>query len=469
MYFELMNKRIPFFFLIVSVFLFLIIKIPALNLPHYWDEAFPYSYAIGFMTEHGAGLFTTAAPAEYTTGHPLLYYFLQASWNSMAGQTLWMQRLFPLLISIGCLWMTFLVGKKMFDARAGAGAALLLVTQSSFLALAAFQLPETLLTLLLLTTIFFLLDGRKLLFALSALLLLLVKEPAVVLLAVIFIFHFFIFLRQQPLIVRLQNVWMYFVPVGVSLLFYLHQYAVQGWLLFPRHTGYLSLTSGFAEQFSRYFAHLFIYSGRNALFFSALALLVFLLVKKRKTFVWSAALQNTLLLVLLIAGYLLFSAMNFYSNIYIHCLFPLFTLLVSASLYSTLRSFRWVYPVSVVALSAVTLFFSLNDKREADHSLGYANAVRCQRDAVRYCVEQGWQNQSILTGFLMQRNLTSHYPRYVSASEVFTTVFNNPDAPAAILIVTSNEKELHTHPDLAAMPLVKEFTTGNSWCRIYKK
>lgn len=461
--------RSRFIFLFAAVIILLAIKIPALNLPHYWDEAFPYSYAIGYMTEHHPGLLTTAAPAEYTTGHPLLYYFLQAGWNTIVGETLWMQRLFPLLISSGCLLMTFLIGWKMFSAAAGAGAAVLLATQSSFLALAAFQLPETLLTLLLLLCIFFFITGKKPLFLLSATLMLLVKEPAVVLLTLLFLFHFFILLRNEPVVSRLKILWMYAIPAGVCLLFYLHQYAAQGWLLFPRHTGYMMLSAEFLNQLARYFSHLFIYSGRNALFFTMLTLFVFLFVKNRKSLVWNMAIQHCFLLALILAGYLLFSAMNFYSNRYILCLFPLFMLLVSTSLFYATQSCRWAHPAAVIFLSAITLFFSLTDKRETDHSLGYANAVRCQRDAIRYCVNQGWQHKSILTGFLMMRNLTSRYPRYVQPDEVFSEVYNTPEMQTEIIIVASNEKELQHHPELAIIPMVKEFKAGNSWCRIYKR
>ena len=76
---KLSSKFIPAAFLIASVFLLILNKIPVLNLPHYWDEAFPYSYAIGHMSQNGSSLLSDGAPSLYTKGHPLLYYFMQST------------------------------------------------------------------------------------------------------------------------------------------------------------------------------------------------------------------------------------------------------------------------------------------------------------------------------------------------------------------------------------------------------
>lgn len=459
----------PWLGVVIACGILLIVKIPHLNLPHYWDEAFPYSYAIGYMVENGPSLLSDGAPAMLTTGHPLLYYFLQAVWNTIVGDTLWLQRLFPLLISMGCLWMVYLLGARLYDNRVGAGAALLLVCQSTFLSMAGFQLPETLLTLLLMTSIYFLIASRKWLFVLSSSLMLLVKEPAVVLLFIIFLFHILVMLKGRDLRKRIAVCWMYAIPVGLSLLFYFHQYLVQGWVLFPRHTGFMGFTfSFFVDQFSRYFSHLFIYSGRNGIFFTALLLFIYYLIGNRKKLNFTSIGKNSLFLFTLLIGYLVFSAFNFYSNRYILCVFPLFSLLAAASIHYSLKDIsKIVYPIGVVILSAVCFYYSLTKKNPHDHSLGYTDEVRCQYEAIRYCVEQGWQDEKIATSFLMEKNLTSYYPRYVSKGEIFSNVNTSGVEEAKLVLKCTNEKYFYKTGLTESFELLKSFKQGNASCEVY--
>lgn len=447
------------------------IKWQSLDLPHYWDEAFPYSYAIGYMTEHGPGLLTTAAPADYHTGHPLLYYFLQASWNSAVGPTLWLQRLLPLIFSILCLLLTFLIGKRFFGKEVGLAATLLLSAQSTFLAQSSFQLPETLLTLLLLNSIYFLIEKRYVIYCISLSLLILVKEPSVILIAILFVYHFFIQLRHEKWIERLRMIWIYIIPVLIAAAFYLHQYVVQGWLLFPRHTGFMGFSVEFmTNQLSRYFSHLFIYSGRNALFFGSVIPYLIYLVVKRKSLRWTDQGRYALLLGLLLVGYLLFSSINFYSNRYILCLFPLFTSLAAAAIFEAFKLFStkqtWVFSLSILLLSGTGFYFSFTNLKDTDHSLGYANAVRTQKQAIEFCIEVNWMDKPIATGFLMEKNMSSHYPRYISESQRFTQTLVEPNE-AEIIIVTSNEKEHLEHVKSEDWKLHKRFEKEQAWSEIY--
>lgn len=455
--------------MLVACAILLIIKLPDLNLPAYWDEAFPYSYAIGYMVENNPGLLTTAAPAIHTTGHPLLYYFSQAVWNSLVGETLWMQRLFPLLLSMGCLWMTFLVGRQLVNARVGVWAAFLLVCQSTFLSQSGFQLPEVMLTFLMFTTIYTFLQRWKWLYTFSAGLMLLVKEPAVILLGIIFLYHLLIVMKGQTWSKRLSQIWMYALAVSPSVLFYLHQYAVQGWVLFPRHTGFMDFTFGhFANQLRGYFTHLFIYSGRNGLFFSAIVLVVYYVIKNRPQLRWSKTANPVLLLLMLLVGYLVFSSFNFYSNRYILCLFPLFSLLTAMAVYYALEKLEWVSNIGIVALCATCLYFSLTKTNPHDHSLGYADEVRCQQQAIDYAIEQGWKDKTISTSFLMSKNMSSHYPSYVNKEEVFTSISEDINQ-ADIVIKCSNEKYFLNQTLPPDLKQVKNFKRGKAFCEVYAK
>lgn len=441
-------------------------KYTLLNLPHYWDEAFPYSYAIGHMTENGASILSDGAPSIYTTGHPLLYYFCQSIWNSIAGGELWIERLFPMIISSFVLLFTFLIGKHLHSDLSGGIAALLLSTQNAFIAQASFQLPETMLTLFLLMTIYFGIKEKKCAFILSATGLVFTKEAGVILLFLVFVYYVASRLKKTNLKELLVSSWIFVIPIALNFGFYLHQYFVQGWFLFPRHTGFIETEGGFVvNQFSRYFAHLFINSGRNILFFTMLLftiISILLRVKSRKKI---APKPKLFLIIGLIVGFLIFSAFNFYSDRYILCLFPLFILLVAFSVITLFKEKIWLSSAIGVSLCCITFFVGFTKRTPTDHSLGYSDAIQSQKYAINYCVESGWKDQPIQTSFLMSKNLTSHYPRYLEKDDVFTNVNQSDDAE--IIIISSNEQEEHLTDKIKNYHSVKRFESGSEWCEIY--
>ncbi len=462
-----LQRYIPMIVLSMLCLALLSMKWQDLGLPHYWDEAFPYSYAIGHMVEEGIGIRSNVAPAIYTTGHPLLYYALQASWNVLVGDHLFLQRLLPLFLSMGCLWMTFLLGRVLFRESVGIGAALLLFAQNVFLAQSSFQLPEVLLTLLLLTTLYAYIQKRKGWTILSGSLMLFTKEPAIALLGMLGVYHFAIGLRDQSLWLRLRNSWHFAIPVLVNLLFYLDQYAIQGWFLFPRHTGFVTLTADFFfNQLSRYFSYLFLYFGRNAVFFVALAALIWMLYDQRKK--WrNPNTDRALLLFFVLAGYLLFSAVNFYSNRYILCLFPLLTILASAAIHFATSIRKWIHPALVTVLSFICLYFSMSNRKSSDHSMGYADAIRTQVAAVEVLKSEAATEDRVAAAFLMTKNLSSHYPRYVAPEQVFVNL--TTDVNSADWAIFSNNEKYFKPEDLSGFELLQRFEINKAWCEVYKK
>ena len=64
---------------------FVAFKWQHLALPYYWDEAFPYSFAIRHQVENGLSLLPGGMPELLYTGHPPLFYFLEAAWTKLFG------------------------------------------------------------------------------------------------------------------------------------------------------------------------------------------------------------------------------------------------------------------------------------------------------------------------------------------------------------------------------------------------
>ncbi len=461
------KKHIPYVLVAFCSLFLIIFKAGVLSYPHYWDEAFPYSYAIGHMTENKPGILSTSAPSIYTTGHPMLYYFLQSGWNLIVGSEMLLQRIFPLLISLFSLFVLFAVGKKMFTPLIGAAAVVLYSTQNVFLAQSSFQLPETTLSLFFLLSIYFFLQRKQLLFILSTSLMLFTKEPAIALLGAMFIADQLLFQNNKTFRARIASSWVFVIPVLLNFLFYLHQYYAQGWFLFPRHTNFMEFDIAIIlDKFSRYFSYLFIYYGRNAISFLIIVFAAILLVKNRKSIRLSTPFKHVILLFILIVGFLLFSALNFYSNRYILCLFPVFSLLSAAVIYYTIKS-ELLSLMLVAALAGVTMYFSLTIRGDKDHNLGYADAVKVQQQVVDYCVANKWQEKKIMTGFLMSKNLTSHYPGYVHKDSLFIHIQSEDPASADILLLTSTEKYIHACKETPGFILLKRFEYKNSWAEIY--
>jgi 4-amino-4-deoxy-L-arabinose transferase-like glycosyltransferase len=463
------SKFLPITFLITSIAILFVIKISVLNLPHFWDEAFPYSYAIGHMSENGSSLLSDGAPTVYTTGHPLLYYFLQSNWNNLVGGVLWMERLFPIILSTLILVFTFLVGKHLHSNWTGGIAAILLSTQSSFLSQASFQLPETMLTLFLLMSIYYSITNKKWAFVLVATGLVFTKETGVILLFILFMNFVVASYNKSNLTTFLKSTWVYIIPIALNFLFYLHQYYVQGWFLFPRHTGFILFDADLVfNQFSRFFAHLFIYDGRNITFFTMLIFIAFFGMAKWKRSKKIASDQTVFLLISLIVGFLIFSAFNFYSNRYILCLFPIFVILASLSITTLFKEKFWISSAIGLVLAIVTLTQGLTKSSSSDCSLGYSDVVRTQMSAINYCVNMGWQNKSIETGFLMSKNLTSHYPRYVKQDQIFFAV-NETNSTPEVIIVSSIEPKTGLLENLDDFYSVQRFESKNEWCEILAK
>lgn len=380
------------------------------------------------------------------------------------------QRVLPLLISLATLLMTYVVGRQLFHARIGAAAALLLGCQNIFLAQATFQLPEMLLGLCLLLTLWSLFSKRWIWFAISSTALIFTKESGFALLGVIFLFHFLVLERNTPLATRIKRMLIYLVPALAISAFFLNQYFVQGWFLFPEHTGYVTFEwSHASKQFKRYFMYLFIMYGRNAMFFGALALGIFALIRDRKRLQWTDKEKNALLLGLLLVGFLVFSAVNFYSNRYLLCVFPILGLLGAFALDRALQNTSWLHVPAISALVMVGFFFSFTKLHDADHSMGYSNTVRSQQSVVNYCLEQSWQQQPIVATYLIRMNLDNHYPGYINPEQRFQSLFVEPTEDCTIFIRTSNERDQFNMEwvEQYDLQLIKRFEVGQSWSEIY--
>ncbi|MFA4853543.1 MAG: hypothetical protein WC599_13585, partial [Bacteroidales bacterium] len=105
--------------LIILVIAFIIIKIPYLSLPYYWDEAWVYGPALRIMESHKLSLLPDALPVYYSRGHPLFFHFMGALWLRIFGTSLVASHIYALFISIALLISVYIFCKQLFSKEVG--------------------------------------------------------------------------------------------------------------------------------------------------------------------------------------------------------------------------------------------------------------------------------------------------------------------------------------------------------------
>ena len=92
-----------------------------------WDEAW-YGEIIKNMAVNGHGWLMPYWNGQYYFDHPPLYFWLSGLVVKIFGLGEWQVRIVSILAGLGVVGLTYLLGKKLFNRRAGIGASLVLVS-----------------------------------------------------------------------------------------------------------------------------------------------------------------------------------------------------------------------------------------------------------------------------------------------------------------------------------------------------
>ncbi|HEV2498040.1 MAG TPA: glycosyltransferase family 39 protein [Terriglobia bacterium] len=163
----------------LSVFIFLIIlHLPFLSLPYYWDEAGYYIPAALDFMQHGLLIPHATLPTGHT---PLVMVYLGAAWR-LFGFSEVVTRAAMILIAAATVITTYKFGRRVAGREAGLWAAALLAVSPLFFAQSSLVFLDLTATLFTTLALLFALDRRWVAFALTASLAVLSKETAVVVL-----------------------------------------------------------------------------------------------------------------------------------------------------------------------------------------------------------------------------------------------------------------------------------------------
>ena len=413
----------PFFtvgnyLVLVPIALLMYAQVPHLKLPYFWDEAWSYMAAVRKMAEAGPSIMPGAVPLEYCKGHPQLFYFIAACWFNTFPCDIFYMRLFPLVFSIVLLIAFYFGLRKVSNPTIARMGVVLLGVQSMFLAQSIMVLPEMMLSLWLILAFFAFIRSNYKIYALWGSLMVMTKETAMIFAAVFVLCYLtgnFEKIKDRNFV---RNLSLVVSPLMVYFVFLVFHKLAFGVFFYQEHLGYISFRwDTMWRKLGSAFVTAFVHYGRLSLLLFLIGAIFFLLWKKIRL-----KNRNALVcLAIMIPSYLIFLSLNFYSPRYTLSILILMILSFSMLFESIPLStgFKWV---TVILISSVCLFYSLNSKREIDIDLGYVEVIDVNKKMVRYCEKMGFYNDPIAASFNINIGLKDKNAGFLSGERIFTNV-----------------------------------------------
>ncbi|MBL0044633.1 MAG: phospholipid carrier-dependent glycosyltransferase [Flavobacteriales bacterium] len=224
--------------LIAIIGIFVAFKIPYLDMPFFWDEAWVYAPAIKAMHHVGPGLLPDTITPDLTRGHPLLFHFLCSIWINVFGSSRTSLHAFALGISIGLLIVSYLLAVRLGTKQVGIGAVLMIAANEMFLAQSGILLPEVMLAFFCVLSVYFYSARKPVLFVIVAVCALMTKESAIVLILSLLCWQVYCCLDRgvvQP--GSLEGRWLFIIPLPVLIasFYFVYQKVALGWFFYPAH------------------------------------------------------------------------------------------------------------------------------------------------------------------------------------------------------------------------------------------
>lgn len=404
---------------IIPVLILLIIQIPNLGLPYFFDEAWSYIPSIYKMAEVGPSLFPGVLPIDYCKGHPQFFFFISSAWMKIFPDSITMLRILPLLFSIALLVIVYFGLWKLINWETACIATLLISVQSMFLAQSIFLLPEMLMALLFVLSFFFFLNNQFTAYAITSTLMVLTKETAIIFPVTFGLFYLFSLLSSSK---REKHRHIYLLALAMPGIIYaiflgLH-YLHFGVVFYGDHLGYISMDwHTIYDKINRAYSFIFIGYGRRFISIVAIVSLIVWLFQKPKNG------RLIILGILSFIAFMIFSVFNFYTQRYGLVAMVIF-ILVFSSILGQLRTNTFVKTGIAISLSAICLYFSLTERQNADIDLGYVETIKVHQELVHFCEENNLYDEPISVTFNMIFCLRDKDLGYVTGKKEFSKIMD---------------------------------------------
>lgn len=444
---------------------FTLIKLPFLDLPYFWDEAWVYAPAVLDMLQNGPSLSPDSINPLLSRGHPILFHFLATCWMTVFGSSFVSAHSFSVFMALMLIISVYKLGESLHSKAIGFWAAFLLGVQPIFIQQAGFLLPEITLAVFVALTIKAFLEKKKWMFLLAGTCMLLTKETGILVIGMLGLIDLVDLVRSRNFQVKrlAQTIWIG-SPVVLAFGYFLVQYLQFGWFMFPEHVSMFDTDpETWSKKFNLVFSSLILEQERGmliSLVFGAAALgwrkapgllralflfcfLTFMTMNGLSSWLpewyfnyafpiilfsaiaWTGAFfvkkgtKNHLFIPftgLIILAMLAFTSAHFVIGRYLLFLIPLFLLSLILILKQSFRSSNWMF--NLIMISASLIFYHLANRADREmnwlDNMRYVDQIHVLQNGIKYLEENTEYESDCLAGsFLIQQALMFPVQGYV--------------------------------------------------------
>lgn len=422
-----------YYLFIIFIGSFILLRIPDINLPFFWDETGVYVKAIAYMYQHKISLLPQSMPSDLSRGHPLLFVFTYSLIVKILGYHIWLLHAISLCVSVATLTIVFLLGKKVSSPIVGLSSSMLLAVQPFFVAQSMMVLPEMLLAFLTMLTIYFFIEKKRLFYLIACSLALLTKESALVLPVTLFVGDIAFCVLSKPTIKTnflkkfTCRTWI-LIPLIVFVLFIFIQRYQMGWFFFPEHIGYISTNP--TTILVRGFYAIFFLFGCQKRFLWLIPICCLLYQLLLNTLIKRKATQQEYFFIILSSffiGAILFTAINFMMNRYLLYTLPIVAIMTAFGLRKLINDDRLMIG-TVILLMIVSISFPKSNKFVYDVSLDYKDVVLVQQQATGYLENHNLYHVKIFTNYPVYHGLMDTCLGYLHSQKTFDNITTESDS-----------------------------------------
>ena len=511
-------------FLLLVLLVFVLLKIPHLHYPYYWDESWPYASAVRAMHDAGPGLSPSAIDPELSRGHPLFFHFMAACWMKVFGPSLVSMHSFALFIALSCLVVLYESMLRMYGPVAAAVAVVFIASREAFFVHSSFVLPEVLVGVLALLALWSYTSRRYMLAGAALSALFLTKEPGLVVGLVLGIDALIAACsRDGHTRERMLRIAAVCVPVLPVAIFFLVQYKLRGWFVFPLHiaelnfdwntTWYKFRTAPLTDVFVGNHVHVVYLAAAllgvagflrtrkwHFLAMAPVVILIYYMVDDtrcgrlmpgpvfvtvflvawavatwygRMLFDATAARKFFVLSMSVILCFLVFSSFNFYTARYVIVAIVMSSVVLGALGDACLRVTHAVLaPLFILLIAGVGIWsYSVSNNEGDTGRLSFA-AMDAQKSVVEYLMQEEAYDKNITAfSFMHRKHLTDSATGYLMEGRIFThvewdfsgnsdyVVFDNIDPDYRYGEIISDKSMVRVH----------RFAERGIWSEVYRR
>jgi 4-amino-4-deoxy-L-arabinose transferase-like glycosyltransferase len=462
--------------IILSLFLLtLLLKMPILGMPHYWDSLGRDIFIARWILNNGFSPFPTTTAYN---GHPVLFHEVLALFHLLLGTELWVSHIVVVLFSALAVVFTYMTGAHFFGKSTGVAASLLLLFSPMFFAQSGIVQIAAPLASLTIMSVYFAVKDDKTAFAITGSCLAMTKEPAVLVLSMIALYKILNVIlkdKKSDRIAIVKESLIYTMPVFVFVAWMLVNKAVYGWFLYPESVSCLSVNPGtIVRNMAIRFSELFLDNYRWVL---TLALVSIPFTRKRELGKMENKEEIVLLFCIILISLLFFSSCTASLRRYILFLYPLFFVPTSAALVNFFDDRK----ISTIVVGALLVLFAsgwTGDRTDScgsilENNMEYLDVIQTHQSASRY-IEENFPESTVLTDWPMGLELTFPFLGYVEnpVKVISRFVGYELDVNGADIVYYSPQKHAGDMLDVMMadldMTLLARFEKNGKYTEVYR-